>query len=102
MIRRLVETLLIFLYDQRGWTADLKDPATQEFVGLKKMVDKITGDARIGLDRRAVEDLKRLKELGDISAHDFRIQVKRGDLQSVRDALRFTCERLLFKANGGP
>lgn len=102
MIRRLLETLILHLYDQRGWIAELKDPKSQEFAGLKRMVDKLTGDGRIGLDRRAADDLKRLKELGDISAHDFRVQVKRGDLESIRDPLRFSSERLLFKARGGP
>src|SRR5262249_23087816 len=27
MVRRLVETVLIYLYERRGWLADLKDPA---------------------------------------------------------------------------
>lgn len=103
MIRRLLETLIIHLYYQRGWIAELKDQKTNDFVGLKRMVDKVSGDGRIGLESKASSDLKRLKELGDISAHDFRVTVKRGDLESMRDALRFTSERLIFKAGGtGP
>jgi histidine kinase/DNA gyrase B/HSP90-like ATPase len=98
MIRRLVETLISHLYEQRGWKADLLDPKTRERYGLQRMVDKVCGDARLGFDRRAADGLKHLKELGDVSAHDFRIAVKRGDLQAVREALRFTTERLLFES----
>ncbi len=98
MIRRLVETLISHLYDRRGWAAELRDPKTQERYGLRRMVDKVCGDARLGLDRRAHDDLKRLKDLGDVSAHDFRIAVKRGDLEAVRDPLRFTTERLMFES----
>jgi hypothetical protein len=98
MIRRLVETLISHLYEQRGWRADLLDPRTQERYGLQRMVDKVCGDPRLGFERRAADDLRRLKELGDVSAHDFRIAVKRGDLEAVREALRLTTERLLFES----
>src|SRR5207249_4648578 len=62
MMRRLVETLIIHLYHQRGWLGELKDPKTQDFLGLKRLVDKVCGDSRVGLDSRSAEDLKRLKD----------------------------------------
>jgi hypothetical protein len=99
MIRRLVETLICHLYERRGWKAELLDPKTKERYGLRRMVDKICGDARFGLERRAADDLKRLVDLGDVSAHDFRITVKPGDLENLREALRLTAERLLFESN---
>jgi hypothetical protein len=44
---------------RRGWINELKDSSTDEFVRLKTMVDKTNGDAKIGLERRAIEDLNR-------------------------------------------
>jgi hypothetical protein len=102
MTRRLVETLIIHLYHQRGWLDELRDAKTHDFIGLKRMVDKACGDSRIGLDSRSQEHLKRLKDLGDIAAHDFRVAIRKGDLERVRDALRMTSERLLFKSDGTP
>jgi hypothetical protein len=96
MIRRLLETLIIELYDSRGWASDLRDPQTRDFLSLKNMVGKVTGDARFGLDSRATRGLAELKELGDIAAHDYRIRVRKSDIASKRGKLRYTAERLLF------
>lgn len=97
LLRRLIETLIVQLYHQRGWLDELKDPATQDFVTLKNMVNKVCGDQRIGLDGKAHKTLKKLKELGDIAAHDFRVRIRKSDLERVRSDVRFTCERLMFK-----
>lgn len=98
LLRRLVETLVIELYHRRGWLDDLKDPDTGEFVTLKNMINKVCGDQRIGLDGKSHQTLKKLKEIGDIAAHDFRIAIRKSDLERVRSDVRFSCERLIFKA----
>lgn len=103
MVRRLVETLIIELYYQRKWLDELKDAETKEFVTLRGMVDKICGDSRFGLDRRIQEGLKKMKQIGDIAAHDYRIQIRKSYLKEIRDDVRFTTERLVFKISGtGP
>lgn len=97
VIRRLTETLICELYAKRGWEDELKDPSTHEFVGLKSMVNKICGDPRIGLAKRVQEGLKKIKELGDIAAHDFKVRIRKGDLEGARSSVRFTCERLIYE-----
>jgi hypothetical protein len=97
MIRRLAETLICELYASRGWEGELKDPTTHEFVGLRAMVNKICGDQRIGLNKRIQDGLKTTKDLGDIAAHDFKVRIRKSDLEGVRSSFRFTCERLIYE-----
>ncbi len=96
MVRRLVETLIIEAYRRRGLDAELVDDAGVH-LGLKRLVAKICGDRRFGVDKKCGEWLKELKDLGDAAAHDFRIALRRDDLSSARRALRFASERLIFE-----
>jgi hypothetical protein len=103
VIRRLIETLIIELYHRRRWLKEVQNPTTKDFFTLKALINKICGDQRIGLEGRVQSELKNLKKLGDIATHDFRIKVRKFDLEKVRNDLRFACERLLFKITGtGP
>jgi len=96
MIRRLIQTLIVEMFHRRGWLAELKDSGTGEFVGLKAMIDKVCGDARFGMDGTCARGLRDLKDLGDVAAHDFRVVVRKGDIQRLRGSIRLTSERLLF------
>lgn len=102
MARRMIETMIIELYYQRGWMNELKDPTTKDFYGLKTLVNKICSDSRFGFDSKFQKGLKALKELGDIAAHDYRVKIKKSDLEGARSDLRFTCERMVFEISGGP
>ena len=74
-----------------------------DFFTLNALINKICGDQRVGLEGRAHTGLKELKNLGDIAAHDFRVKIRKFDLEKIRSDVRFTCERLLFKITGtGP
>jgi len=94
IIRRLLESLLIYLYDKRGWGAEIRDQ--DGYMGLQKLVDKICGDGRIGLDKRCQQGLKHFKQFGDIAAHDFRVRIRKTDLEQKRGNLRLACEQLIF------
>jgi hypothetical protein len=96
VLRRLVETLIIELYTRRGWSRDVQDPDTNEFLQLKSLIDKLNGDARLRMQRRTIDGLTRVKEVGDTAAHDFRIRIRKSDLDRIQSAVRLTCERLIF------
>jgi hypothetical protein len=99
MIRRLLQLLITDLYVSRGWGKELKDPHTNDYLGLKAIVNKVKGDARFGFDKRMGKWLDELKELGDIGAHDHTIRVRKHDLSTRREAVRYACERLIFYIN---
>jgi hypothetical protein len=96
VLRRLMETLIIELYTRRGWHKEIQDPDTNEFLQFKSLIDKLNGDARLGIQRRTIEGLNRVKEVGDTAAHDFRIRIRKSDLDRIQSAVRLTCERLIF------
>jgi hypothetical protein len=94
--RRLLETLIIHLYETRGWARDIRN--IEGYVGLQKLVDVVSSDARVGLEKRSKEGLAHLKMMGDVAAHDYKVRVRRPDLERKRTELRLACERLLFIA----
>jgi hypothetical protein len=96
VLRRIMETLIIELYTRRGWTQDVQDPDTNEFLMLKPLINKLNGDARLRMQRRTIEGLEMVKLLGDAAAHDFRIRIRKPDLDRIQSAVRLTCERLVF------
>ena len=91
-----METLIIELYSRRGWTHEVQDPVTNEFHMLKALIGKLNGDARLHMQRRTIEGLTKVKELGDTAAHDFKIWIRKSDLDRIHSAVRLTCERLVF------
>ncbi len=96
MLRRIMETLIIELYTRRGWQQDVQDSASNEFLMLKGLIDRLNGDARLRMQRRTIDGLSKVKELGDTAAHDFRIRIRKSDLDRIQSSVRFTCERLVF------
>lgn len=93
-VRRLLESLIIYLYEKRGWGKEIKDQ--DGYLKLQNLVDKICGDSRIGLDKRSQQGLKHFKQFGDVAAHDFRVRIRKSDLEQKRNDLRLACERLIF------
>jgi Domain of unknown function (DUF4145) len=96
VLRRLMETLIIELYSRRGWRRDIQDTDTNEFLPLKALINKLNGDARLHMQKRTIEGLNKVKELGDTAAHDFKIRIRKSDLDKIQSAVRLTCERLIF------
>jgi hypothetical protein len=96
ILRKFVEILIIELYVRRGAHADIVEPTTNEYLMLKPLIDKLTGDPRFGIPARVIAGLKNVKELGDIAAHDFKIRVRKSDLEKIQNSTRVAIERLIF------
>jgi len=96
VLRRLVEALIIELYSRRGWMSEVQDPDTREFLLLKALIGKLNGDARLHMQRRTIEGLNKVKDLGDTAAHDFKIRIRKSDLDGIQSSVRLVLERLIF------
>lgn len=94
--RRLLETLIVHLYETRGWASEIK--TANGYMKLQNLVDKVCGDGRVGLGKKPKEGLTHLKIIGDVAAHDYRVRVRKSDLERKRTELRLACERLIFIA----
>jgi Domain of unknown function (DUF4145) len=94
MIRRLVETLTIELYEARGKSAEIQDN-DGNYLMLKDLVDRITSDKSWNLSRETKQALPLLKSLGDRSAHNRRYLAKKADIDKVLHGLRVAADDLL-------
>lgn len=96
ILRRLVETLIIELYTRRSCQSEIQDKTTNEYLMLKALIDKLNGDPRFGMQSRVITGLKAVKDLGDIAAHDFKIRIRKTDLDRIQTSTRVAIERLIF------
>lgn len=98
MCRRLLETLIIEVYEAKGFADDLKgnDGHFKMFSGLLAQLEK---EKRFSLSRNSLEGLKNFKKLGDESAHNRRFNARKEDIDRIRDGMRVAAEDLLHLAN---
>ncbi len=94
MARRLVETLVIELYEQLGRESEIKD-ANGMYLGLSELLGYLETDSSVSLSRNASRGLRDFKKLGDLAAHNRRFNARQSDIDRVRDGLRVATEELL-------
>lgn len=95
MIRKLVELLIIQVFEQTGKAAEIKHPVSGDYLRLGDLVTKILGHASITLSRNTKKALPEIKDLGDRSAHMRHYMAKRVDVDKVLSGLRVSVEDLL-------
>lgn len=98
MCRRLLETLVIEVYEHKGWADELKGP-DGHFMMFSGLLSHIEKEKRFNLGRNSLSGLKNFKKLGDESAHNRRFNAKKSDIDRIRDGMRVATEELLHLAN---
>jgi hypothetical protein len=98
LLRRLVESLIIKVHENRGTLARARDPVTNRFYKLDRLIDDLTATNSFGLTQPALDALPHLKRLGDWGAHNRNINVRRTDLDQIKDNARLCFEELLHFA----
>jgi hypothetical protein len=96
MIRRLVETLLIEAFEAKNVAAHAQLP-DGTFMQLNSLIEKALAEGW-NLGRNARQELKRLKEDGDRSAHSRRHMALRSDIDNLKRDLRGVVQELLIVA----
>lgn len=97
MIRRLVETVIIELYEAKGREAEIKN-GSGEFLMLSGLVNAVLADKSWNLGREVKKSLPEIKSLGDRSAHTRRYIATKQDVEKVIAGLRVVVEELLHLA----
>lgn len=94
MCRRLLETLIIEVYEAHGRAGELKgaDGNFMMFAGLLSHIEK---DRKFNVGRSALHGLRDFKRLGDLSAHNRRFNARKDDIDRIRNGLRVAAEELL-------
>ena len=94
MIRRLVETLIIEVYEARGDADEIKKEG--DYLMLNGLIENILKKTAWGLQRETKNTLPLLKSLGDRSAHTRRYLAKKLDIDKVTHGLRVVAEDLIL------
>jgi hypothetical protein len=97
MVRRLVETLIIEVFEHNGIAYKIQD-STGNFVRLDDLVTLTLSEQKWNLTRSTKRGLPKLKSLGDLSAHSRRYVAHRQDIERVIDDLRVVIQEMLFLA----
>jgi len=97
MCRRLLETLVIEVYEHRGRASELRGP-DGNFKMFSGLLAHVENDTSLNLGRNTMAGLRDFKKLGDLSAHNRRFNANRDDIDRIRDGLRVAAEELIHLA----
>lgn len=97
MIRRLVETLIIEVYEKHGLAASIQTPKG-DFFYLRDLIVAIQGEKTWNLSKNARAALPRLKDVGDMSAHSRRFVAQRQDIDKLIPDLRIIVQEFVALA----
>lgn len=97
MIRRLIEVLIIEVYDSKNLNHKIQD-SKGNYLYLGDLIDKILVEPSITLNRNSKKALASLKDIGDLSAHSRNYNAQRSDIDKISSGLRVTVEDLLYTA----
>ncbi len=98
MCRRLLETLIIEVYEAKGRASKLKGP-DGHFQMFSSLLSHLENDTQFNLARDSIKGLKNFKNLGDQSAHNRRFNARKQDIDRIRDGARIAAEELLHLAS---
>jgi hypothetical protein len=94
MIRRLIETLLIEVFESKSIENKIKKNG--DYIFLKDMINVALSETSLNLSRNAKNALPKLKDVGDKSAHSRRFLALRQDIDDIKPDLRIIIQELLI------
>jgi hypothetical protein len=96
MIRKLIETLIIDVYEKHGKEAEIKKDG--DYLMLSGLITAILNQSYWHLQRETKRELPEIKKLGDRAAHNRRYEATKQDIDQIRSGLRATVDDLLHLA----
>lgn len=94
MIRRLLETLIIEVFESKGIENKIKKEG--DYVFLKNMITITLSETNLNLGRNTKKALPKLKDIGDKSAHSRRFIAIRQDIDDIKSDLRVVIQELII------
>lgn len=95
MVRRLLETLLIEVYEHKGIAHEIKATATGDYLMLDDIISRTLAQTAWSLGRDSKRALPRIKQLGDRSAHNRMFTAQFNDVEKIIPDIRVAVEELL-------
>lgn len=97
MIRRLIETLIIEAFEAHQLDTKVKNK-DGDFLYLGDLINATLSESSWNIGRNSKKSLKKLKDVGDKSAHSRRFIAHRRDIDNICDDLRVVVQELVFLA----
>lgn len=94
MIRKLIETLIIELFEFEGIADKIKNK-DGHFLYLSDLIDKLQNESKWNLSRNTIQSLPNIKKYGDLSAHNRRFSAKKPEMEKLKSDLRVVLEELV-------
>ncbi len=94
MLRRFVETLIIETYIEKNKESAIKK-TDGDFYSLKRLIDEACSGKDLNLSRDTKNILRKLKKLGDRSAHNRRFIAKRSYFDELFENLHLDMQTLI-------
>jgi hypothetical protein len=94
MIRRLIETLIVECFEHYHKEAKIKD-SDGNYFPLKLLIAICLKEDAWTLSRNARDHLPKLKNIGDLSAHNRRFLATKSDIDRIHDGVRLAVEELI-------
>ncbi len=95
MIRRLLETLIIEVFEHFGVQDRIKN-IKGHYLFCSDLIDQLISEKHLWvIGRNAVEGMKKIKTLGDLCAHNRRFNATKNDLDEIKLDLRVILEELI-------
>lgn len=98
MIRRLLETLIIEVFEAHNIADNIKD-SNGNYLYLRDLVTALLKEPSWHIGRTTKNALPKLKDFGDQSAHSRRFLAQRKDIDDVQHSLRTVVQELILLAN---
>ena len=94
MMRRLVETLIVEVFEGHGMAAKIQT-TSGDFLQLEALIGKVIDEPAWNLGRGTKRALSQVKELGDNSAHNRRFTAHRRDVDNLKTGFRVAVQELI-------
>jgi hypothetical protein len=98
MIRRLLETLIIEVFEHHKIASKIKDTTTGDFFYLSGLIQQTLEESAWNLGRNTKKAMPALKNVGDLSAHSRRYNAHRSDIDNIILPLRVVVQELVYLA----
>jgi hypothetical protein len=98
MVRRLIETLIIEMFEAMSISGKIKNNSG-DFLFLRDLINKCLDEKSWNLSRNCKDSLRRLKDIGDKSAHSRRFIAHKNDIEPLRPDIRVVVQELISIAD---
>lgn len=95
LMRKLVETLIIETFERFGVDDTIKDN-NGDFFFLKNLIPLYLSSQKWNASRNFSQNIKKVKQYGDLSAHNRRFQAKRSDIDDFKFELRQVVQEMIL------